>query len=280
MSGTPQSTLRAVSRLAALLAVTATWMAFALVTSLWRGWGLARRTVLGQRWARSVSRVVGLGVEVTGTPPPAGTVLVANHRSYTDIAAIMASVSCAFLAKREVTRWPLLGAAARMGGTVFVARHNAQSRSEALRRLAALLERGHSVVVFPEGTSTRGPTVLPFRPGVFRLAAREGFTVVPVAIDYRYSADAWVGDDTFVGHFVRRFGKPTTPVSVHFGPPCTHRRGEPLRRFAQEWIAGQLAARAARPVTSRPPALKGETRHAQDPVLSHRDAVVSRRQPA
>ena len=204
------------------------------------GRATARRA---SHWGRWLCRVSGLKVERRGEPAPegeAGVLYVANHRSYADIPALLTQTSAAFLAKAEVARWPVLGFAARVGNTVFVDREDRESRHGARARLGEALDSGLSVMVFPEGTSTAGPSFLPFRPGVFFLAAKLGRPVQPVAISYRHKEDAWVGSMTFVGHFLRRFGRWSMPVVVSFGPPLRGDDGIVLRGEAEAWIADEL----------------------------------------
>jgi len=202
-----------------------------------RGVSLDETTRRAQRTARRVSRSVGLDVQVSGLPPAGTALLVANHRSYTDILALLACVECTFLAKVEMSRWPLFGALARRLQTVFVDRSCKDSRRAARRRLAELLERGHRVAVFPEGTTTRGPGCLPFQPGMFYTAAACGVPIVPVALHYEHPEDAWVDDDTLLRHFFERFARRSMRLRVVFGPTLAHPDGAALQYQAEAWIA-------------------------------------------
>lgn len=203
------------------------------------GRGSARRA---SHWGRWLARISGLKVSRAGRPADsgAGVLYVANHRSYADIAALLTQTSAAFLAKAEVARWPILGFAARVGNTVFVDRSDRESRRGARRALGEALDSGLSVMVFPEGTTSAGPSFLPFRPGVFLTAAELGRPVVPIAVHYPRKEDAWYGSQTFVGHYLRRFGRWTMPVSVSFGPSLSGDDGIALRGRAEAWIAAEL----------------------------------------
>ena len=119
--------------------------------------------------------------------------LVANHRSYIDIVAILSQVPCSFLAKAELLKWPVFGPAAKHGGTIFVDRDNADSRYDSRSQIAAVLEKGVSVVVFPEGTTSAGPGLLDFRKGVFHIAAERALRITPVMILYTDPSTAWTG---------------------------------------------------------------------------------------
>lgn len=191
-------------------------------------------------WAVEVCGGLGLRVRVYGKAPEGPVLFVPNHRSYTDIVALASVVPCTFLAKSEVASWPLLGQAAAAGGTLFVQRGSKQSRCASRVAVAKALRAGVSVVVFPEGTSTGGPDVLPFRKGIFDVAASEGVSVVPVAIHYEAPEMAWVGDDTFVAHFQRVFRRPSHQVELHFGPALTGSDSERLRQEAWSWCRNRV----------------------------------------
>jgi 1-acyl-sn-glycerol-3-phosphate acyltransferase len=194
----------------------------------------------GNAWAQRVVRALGIDLVVQGAPPPGPHLLLANHRSYVDILAILSRHPCAFLAKIEVGDWPLLGAAARLAGTVFVKRECADSRKRARESALALLQRGVPFAAFPEGTTFRGPGILPFFPGLFRMAEQYGIPVVPIAVEYADPADAWVGDDPFLPHFLTAFAKPRVRVRVVFGPALHAHDGADLRETASAWIRARV----------------------------------------
>lgn len=191
-------------------------------------------------WAGRLARVFGIDAVVNTPLPPPGSLVVANHRSYIDLCATMSLFPLSFTAKAELEKWPLMGWAARAGGTVFVDRSSPESRDRTRTVIRERLDRGLSMVVFPEGTTFEGPGLLEFRPGVFRLAVEGGFPIVPAAIWYEDMENAWVGDDTFVGHFLRVFRKPVIRVNVAYGPPMTDPDPEILRDRAWSWIRETL----------------------------------------
>lgn len=194
----------------------------------------------GNAWAQRVVRALGVDLVVQGAPPPGPHLLLANHRSYVDILAILARHPCVFLAKIEVGDWPLLGAAARLVGTVFVKRDCPDSRKRARESALALLQRGVPFAAFPEGTTFGGPGILPFFPGLFRMAEQYGIPVVPIAIEYADPDDAWVGDDPFLPHFLSVFAKPRVRVRVVFGRPLDPREVPDLRDAAADWIRARV----------------------------------------
>jgi 1-acyl-sn-glycerol-3-phosphate acyltransferase len=191
--------------------------------------------------ARDCVQSLGFEVDVVGVPPREGALIVANHRSYADAPLIAAHVPMLFLVKAEVARWPIVGSCARALHTVFVQREDPLSRVAARDGLRAMLARGLSVGVFPEGTTTAGPGLLPFRPGAFQIAANLGLTVVPVAVSYPDRAMAYWKDDVFVPHFLTRFQHKRIQARVAFGPALHESDAGVLREKTSDWIAGALA---------------------------------------
>lgn len=198
----------------------------------------------GQVWARRLIRALGIEVTVSGAPLPGPHLLLGNHRSYIDILAVLAATPCAFLAKAEIARWPLLGAAAQLHPTVFVTRDDRDSRKRAREGALGFLQKGLAFAAFPEGTTCRGPGVLPYFPGLFRLAEQYDFPIVPFALEYADRADAWVDDDPFVGHFMTTFRKPAVRLHLSFGPTLRGGSSEALRRDAADWTRAEVRATA------------------------------------
>jgi len=237
----PFRSLRALSRLACL----AVWTELALMAMHVHTRGRSDRLPLslryGQLWARWVLRALGVRVEREGHVPAERVLVVANHRSYIDIPILLAALPCAFLAKHEVASWPLFGRAAGRLRTVFVKRECRISRRAAREAAGELLSRGVSFAAFPEGTTSGGPGIQAFFPGLFQLAAERGFPVLPVAICYADREDAFVDSAEFVPHFLSISRKRRVRVEVRFGPVLRPDAQTDLRAQAEAWIAGALA---------------------------------------
>lgn len=200
-------------------------------------WRLAR---IGQHWARALMSALGVEVQVRGQMPSGRQLVLANHRSYIDIAAILSVIPCNFLAKKEIGEWPLVGTAARLNNTVFVNRECRQSRREARVRAKQVLDRGMNFAAFPEGTTTSGPGIVRFYKGLFEVASENGYPIVPVAIEYGEREDAWVDNDGFLGHFLRCFGKPRVYVSIAIGPQVQAAEPQSTRLYIENWIRRNL----------------------------------------
>lgn len=152
------------------------------------------------------------------TPLPKRRVIVANHVSYIDIMVIFARQDCVFIAKKEVGSWPFIGFVARRLGMVLVDRDKLWDRARSLLELQTRLQQGHTVVIFPEGTTSmagprRGWT--PFYPGAFRVARMEDAPIELLYLDYQaIERCAWVGDDTLLPHLYNLAAHPVNNVFI------------------------------------------------------------------
>jgi 1-acyl-sn-glycerol-3-phosphate acyltransferase len=154
---------------------------------------------LMSRWAKTVLAIVGVHVEIEGKPTNHNAIYVGNHISYLDIPALIVAKPVAFVAKREVGTWPVIGRAAHRVRTVLVKRSSSDSRKAAITGIHTALAN-RSVVVFPSGTTTIGETKH-WRYGVFQLAATERHLVQPFVIDYQpRRVAAYIDKDTLLGH--------------------------------------------------------------------------------
>lgn len=199
--------------------------------------------------AENTCAVHGVRTRLRGDLPREPALLVANHVTYFDPLVIASSVPCTAVAKREVASWPCIGELSRRLGVLFVDRDDPLSGARALRTMLRAFERGVSVLVFPEGTTTRGDGVLPFKRGAFGAAAIAGVPVVPIALRYHEAHAPWVGNDLFVPHYLRTMAEPVTQVSVEFLPPLSVSRSDPAQtaECARRAILTRLAQADAPP---------------------------------
>jgi 1-acyl-sn-glycerol-3-phosphate acyltransferase len=166
-----------------------------------------------------VCRVHGFDVRMEGALPRRPAIFVANHVSYADALVLGGLAPCTVIAKGEVRGWPMIGNGADTLGIVFVRRGDALSGARALRRAMRALDAGVSVLGFPEGTTSRGADVLPFRRGLFGLAQIAGVPIVPIAICYASSELAWTGERWFLPHYLSTAMRPRSLVRVRVGAP-------------------------------------------------------------
>jgi 1-acyl-sn-glycerol-3-phosphate acyltransferase len=191
------------------------------------------RMHLFREGARAALRVHGVEVVAEGAEIPVQAVLVSNHVSWLDPLVVAAHVPCVPVSKADVARWPVFGPIARDLGVVFVSRGDIGSGASALRSVRAALDAGSCVLNFPEGTTSDGDDVLPFRPGMFGLALRSGAPIVPVAIRYEPRSLAWTGDATFVPHYLALAASRGARVVVRIGAPIPVSGGASPRQLAE-----------------------------------------------
>lgn len=207
-----------------------------------------RRAGLG-----TLLRATGTRVTVHGSPPVPGTLIVANHISWLDIAILARVCEAGFVAKHEVARWPLLGALARRAGCVFVARDRRAHAGKQAQALHEALAAGRSVILFAEGTTGAGETLLPFRSSLFPCV--EGFPVQPLAITYHRPDGtllspperrriAWIDDDELLPHLAHLLRAGDCRAEVRFGAPFVARDRKAAAARCREEVARKLAVAA------------------------------------
>jgi 1-acyl-sn-glycerol-3-phosphate acyltransferase len=185
---------------------------------------------------RVAIRIVGFDIVVRGTICADRPVLfVSNHASYLDIVVLGSLVPAAFVAKKEVSSWPGIGLLAKLGRTVFVDRLPRKSLHQRDEMVLRLTKESESLVLFPEGTSTDGNRVLPFKSALLSVAeARRddgrALPVQPLSIAYTRLDGmpmgrgwrpffAWYGDMELASHLWTVMGLGRLTVEVDFLPP-------------------------------------------------------------
>lgn len=179
-------------------------------------------------WAMAVSKIVGMRTERHGDPPMTTGIFVANHLSYVDVVLLASQMQTSFVAKHEVSTWPVIGHVVRMAGTVFVDRQRHRSLIGANEQIENRLRAGISVVVFAEGSSTNGRQVLPFKPSLLKMAADHGYPVNHGFLTYQISDDdagraetrdhiCWWGDHDFSDHLFSLLRIPAFKARLVFG---------------------------------------------------------------
>ena len=135
-------------------------------------------------WSRCVVRVLGVRVRTAGTPPAPPFFLVSNHLGYLDIAVYGSQVPCVFVARDDLARWPLAGRLSRSAGTLYIDRGKKRDIPRVLAEVSEAMADGSGVIVFPEGTSSGGSGVLPFRAALLDVPARDSIPVSWATISY------------------------------------------------------------------------------------------------
>jgi len=180
-----------------------------------------------QQWSAYALEVLGVELEVRGSAPVLGPVLVvSNHVSWLDILVINAARPCRFVSKADVKSWPLLGRLVEEAGTLFIEREKRRDAVRVVHHLAESLRAGDVLAVFPEGTTGDGSSVLPFHANLLQAALSAHAPVLPVALGYVHAKDGglhdaptYVGDTTLVASIWRTLCARDLVARLDFGLP-------------------------------------------------------------
>jgi len=181
----------------------------------------SKRAAWLQRVSRRILGIFKTQIKTSGSIPKSG-LLVSNHLSYVDILVIASITPAVFVAKREVKGWPVFGFFARLAGTVFVDRERRTRVGQTAGEIATALNHGALVVLFPEGTSSNGETVLPFKSSLLEPATRQTHALFASHIQYEID-DGDVREDIcywrekpLLAHIINLLSKRTIKAEVRF----------------------------------------------------------------
>jgi 1-acyl-sn-glycerol-3-phosphate acyltransferase len=166
--------------------------------------GPTQRSQRVQWWSARLLGLLGIALHSHGTPRGGATLVVSNHVSWLDILAINAVQPVRFVSKADVRRWPLIGWLVACGGTLFIERERKRDALRVVHQVAEALRAGHTIAVFPEGTTSAGDVLLPFHANLLQAAIATGTAVQPVALRFSDDADVvseaacYVGDTTLL----------------------------------------------------------------------------------
>jgi 1-acyl-sn-glycerol-3-phosphate acyltransferase len=200
---------------------------------------------LPRRYHRMVAAIMGFEIQTRGTISAArSTLFISNHSSYFDIIILGSLVKASFVAKSDVAGWPVFGTLSKLQRSVFVDRRRGNAHRQR-DELVGRLEAGDSLVLFPEGTSSDGNRVLPFRSALMSAAeGAKGVSVQPVSIAYTkvnglpLGRDlrplvAWYGAMDLAPHLWQFAGLGRVSVVVEFHQPVSLERFESRKELAR-----------------------------------------------
>jgi len=214
--------LRRGARIGGFVAVTAAMLPAFVARQAWTA--PRRRGAVRDAWVRAWSGTLldlfSVTLDLGGAaPPPGGRLVVANHRSAIDILVLLRVFGGCVVSRADLAGWPLIGAAARSTGTIFVDRSRTTSGAGAIREIRQRLAEGQTVILFPEGTTFEGDLVRPFRAGAFLSVRGAEASIVPVGLAYPADSEAAFVNEPFRAHLVRMAGARATRVAVRVGEP-------------------------------------------------------------
>ncbi len=195
----------------------------------------ATRNRINHGWSRWVLRLCGARLRVSGqpisdelastgmTPDSIGRLLLSNHISWIDIFAINAAMPCRFVGKAEIVSWPVIGPMVKHSGTLFIERGRRRALAMVNDAVQGRLRAGESIVVFPEGTTTRGDRLRPFHSNLLAPAVEVKCPVWPVGLRYtergRFSdVAAFVGEMGLVTSLAKMLVADELEIEVAFLP--------------------------------------------------------------
>lgn len=202
------------------------------------------------RWSRELLDMLGIRLEVTGQARAGAKLVVSNHVSWLDIVAINATVPSRFVSKAEVGQWPVVGRLVTAARTLYLVRERRRDAMRVLGLMAQSLREGHTVAVFPEGTTGCGHGVLHFHGNLLQAAIDAEVPVQPVVLRYsdpRHATSpraAYVGDMTLLRSLWAIVTARGLCIHVAILPPqgTHHADRRALAALIESDIAGMLAA--------------------------------------
>lgn len=208
---------------------------------------------LAMKWSAKAMRILSVRLLVSGKIPKDTTsvMFVANHVSWLDVYAINSIQPVRFVAKSEVSDWPVVGWLARKTGVIFIQRGRRRDTARVSGLSTNVLLGGECLCVFPEGTTTEGECMLPFRSSLLQAAVDAQAVVWPVAIRYALpdgspnKAVAYAGETTLWESICAMAAQPTITAELIFLPPIPPQQD---RRLIAQVAEGAVRARLNLPL--------------------------------
>jgi 1-acyl-sn-glycerol-3-phosphate acyltransferase len=184
----------------------------------WRNW-------IFRSWGKTLARLAGMKITVEGVPPKPPFFLVSNHLSYADIIAFASQLNCVFVSKSEVKDWFLIGFLCRSMDIIFIDRARRTDIPRVIGLIESAWQKQQGVIVFPEGTSSKGDTVLPFKASLLEPAIKAGLPVSYASVTYQTPSDeppaylsvCWWGEMEFAPHAIDLFRLRKFDAKLVFG---------------------------------------------------------------
>ncbi len=184
----------------------------------WRNW-------VFRNWSKYLLTVLGIKLNALGILPTTPCLLVANHLSYLDIVVLASQFDCIFVAKSEVASWPIIGRLCQSMATIFIDRKRQRDILRVNQLIENALNAGKSVMFFPEGTTTDGAGLLPFKSALFEPAVKTATPIAIASLHYQTRAHepkaaqsvCWWGDMDFLPHLLGVFGLTEIEARLNFG---------------------------------------------------------------
>jgi len=235
--------------------------------------GLWPETVILKIWHGMILRALGMRVHVKGALAKQRPLLIAaNHISWTDIMVLGSFADVKFIARADMEGWPLIGMLSKLQRTVFIERERKRTSGDQASEIGRRMANGDAMVLFAEGSTGDGNSVLPFKSTLFGAAsmaiaegAAEQVLIQPVAIAYtrlhgfpmgrrHRPMSAWIGDQDLMPHLKVLLAEGGLDAEVHFGEPVPFSKGtnrKETARLMEARVREMMQAALADPAPSR-----------------------------
>lgn len=188
-------------------------------------WLVRWKNIIIKKWAWLTSLLMGLKINVKGSPPDPPFLLVSNHLSYIDVVPLWYFLDATFIAKSEVKSWPFFGWGTKTLGVLFINRELKRDVHRLNNLISKTISEDQGVILFPEGTSSKGKQVLPFNTPLLKYPAANNIPVSFASISYTsldknypaYSNICWWGEMSFFSHFWKLLKISGFEVDITFG---------------------------------------------------------------
>lgn len=223
------SHIRAVIRLFLFAVATVLTVLFVAVGNIllspFSNLGIRWKNKIIQLWAKCTEFLSGMNLTLEGTPPKPPFFLVCNHLSYFDVVPLWKYLDATFIAKSEVSEWPFFGTATKTLGVLFIDRKSKGDVRRVNKLISESISESQGVILFPEGTSTKGEKVLPFNSSLLFYPAVSKMPVHYASITYKtpedelpaYLSICWWGDMPFLSHLYGLFKVRSFEAKITFG---------------------------------------------------------------
>ena len=206
-----------------------TLLGLAIAAFVWPFVGKPRKQALTMWWCKLLLNCFNIQVITHGTAPNGvhSSMFVANHVSWADIHALNSIIPLRFIAKLEIKNWPIFGYLVKKSDTIFIDRTTRKDAARIVKIATETLVSGDNVGFFPEGATTEGTHLLPFKSSILQSAINAKATILPVAIRYSKPngsvnlAMAYAGDMTLGESMMRVLKQKNPVVELHFLAPIT-----------------------------------------------------------
>jgi len=231
--------VRAIFRISGLVVTLGYYVGGLLIKTAIFGQDMTRGFRYRYKFTSICLKIAGVDLKVQGQSVKGPTLYVSNHRSMLDPFIELHLIEAFIVSKAEVEKYPIIGSGAKATGVIFVKRGEHTSRSAAKEAILQTLVDGYSVLIYPEGTTSKEHTTQEFKLGSFKVAVEAGVPVVPVAIDYRDESHKW-DEGGLLSFIMNKFASRRIDTAMSIGEPLVGDDAVALMNSSKAWIQAEL----------------------------------------